>query len=93
MTRAELLARVSSRELTEWMLYYQIEPFGTEAAFMGHAITSSVVANANRKKGKKPFTPDDFMPRFERAKEQGIDQAIQFAAMMTAGLGGQDKRK
>jgi uncharacterized protein (DUF433 family) len=93
MTRAELLARASSRELTEWMLYYQVEPFGGDVAFMGHAITSSVVANANRRKGKKAFSPEDFMPKFGRVKEQGIEQAIQFAAMMTAGLGGQDKRK
>lgn len=32
----------------------------------GHAITSSVVANVNKKRGRKAFTPLDFMPK-ERA--------------------------
>ena len=63
----EMLARMTSRELTEWMAFYQLEPFGPERGDLQAGIVASVVANANRdsKKQKKPFTPQDFMPEFE----------------------------
>lgn len=57
---------MTSKQLSEWMAFYRLEPFGFEAQVYGHAITSSVVANTNRKKGRKAFTPLDFMPK-ERA--------------------------
>lgn len=89
MTRAELLARVSSAELTEWMAFYAIEPFGAEAGYFGHAITASTVANANRKKGAKPAPIEDFMPKFERKQEsKGPEDAINFAKTLTLALGG-----
>lgn len=45
----------------------------------GHAITSSVVANANRKKGRKAFRPLDFMP-----KEKEMPTAKAFIANLKA---------
>lgn len=91
MTVAELLERISSEELSEWMEFYRLEPFGTEAEMLGHAITSSVVANANRGRGDREYKPADFMPKFER-QEQSVDEMVQFAAMYTAAMGGQDLR-
>jgi hypothetical protein len=90
MTRAELLARISSEELTEWFAFYAIEPFGAEASYFGHAITASTVANVNRRKGHKAIPIEDFMPKFERPKEQehGIEGAINFAKTLTVALGG-----
>jgi len=93
MTVAEMLDRISSTELNEWMLFYEMEPFGSEADFLGHAITSSTIANVNRSKGKKAMKPKDFMPKFEKEKTQSVDQMIGFAAAMTAALGGQDLRE
>ena len=93
MTVSELLARVSSRELTEWMLFYEIEPFGIEAQHLGHAITAKTIADVNRGK-HKPFDISDFMPKFERKKKEAdISGAIGLASMMTALMGGKDKRK
>ena len=64
MTVAELLARISSRELSEWAAFFALEPFGYEADLHGSAITSSVIANSTRtKKGQKIWKPDDFLPR------------------------------
>lgn len=82
---------MSSRELMEWMAYARIEPFGSEANFIGHAITAQTVANVNRPKGKKAYKLEDFMPRFER-EEQSVDQMLQVAQMLTIGLGGEDRR-
>lgn len=87
MTRSELLKRVSSREITEWMVFGQLEPYGADAGFLGHAITASTVANVNRAKGQKAFTAQDFMPGFE-GKKQSVDEMKQIARTMTIGLGG-----
>jgi len=84
MTVAEMLDRISSRELTEWMIFYGHEPFGSEADFLGHAITSSTIANVNRPKGKKALKPEEFMPKFEKKKPQSTDEMINIAAMYAA---------
>ena len=73
------------------MIFYEREPFGFEAESLGHAVTASTIANANRQKGKK-YSPEDFMPKFQKQKEQTVDDMIGFAAMMTAALGGKDER-
>lgn len=92
MPRAEMLRRMSSAEITGWMAYSQIEPFGTEVQLYGHAITASTIANVNRGKNQKAFTPDDFMPKFQQG-EQGVNQQLQIAEAYTAALGGQDLRE
>jgi hypothetical protein len=86
-----MLARIPSQLLMEWMAYYSLEPFGQDAAYIGHAITASTIANTNRGKGSRPFKVEDFMPKF-RQKPQTIDEQISFAAMITASMGGQDLR-
>lgn len=58
----ELLARIGSDELTEWMAFYQLEPFGDFRADVRSGIMASTFANANRARDAKPFTPEDFMP-------------------------------
>ena len=64
MTVSELLERISARELIEWRVFYEMEPWGCEAGFMGHAITAATVANANRGKGQRAKEVKDFMPQF-----------------------------
>jgi len=65
MTVRELLARTDSRELSEWMAYFSMEPWGTEIEDWRAGMIASVIANANRdeKKRRKPFEPKDFMPQ------------------------------
>lgn len=75
------------------MAYFQLEPFGVEVDMLGHAITAATIANANRAKGHKAYTPADFMPDFEKEhRTQSTDEMIQFAEYMTAMMGGKDKR-
>ena len=85
MTVAELLARISSKELTSWMAYYSVEPFGSDTQYLGHAITASTVANVNRQKGKKPYDAEDFMPKFNKKKKQSIEEMAGFARTLAAG--------
>jgi len=92
MTVAELLQRVSSRELTEWMMYYQMEPFGTDVDMYGHAMTTSTLLNVYRdpKKHPDPIQPRDVMPHWDQTDivERQIQQVRQFNAM----LGGKEIR-
>ena len=55
-----LLTNISSAELTEWMAYYQLEPFG-ESWFQTGTIAAAV-ANAAMFREGDPFVPADFMP-------------------------------
>lgn len=91
MTVQQLLDNTSSAELTEWMAYAQLEPFGGDADYIGHAITAVTVANVNRPKNRRPYKVEDFLPKFGKT-EQTVDEQIQFAAMVTASMGGQDMR-
>jgi hypothetical protein len=66
MTVAELLGRISSRELTEWMAYSRLEPFGEERQDVRSAIIACTIANCNRGKNQPPYKLADFMPKFKR---------------------------
>lgn len=92
MPRSEMLERMSSAEISEWMAFYTLEPFGSEASYIGHAIVAATVANRHRNKGEKAHKMTEFIPDF-RKKAQSVDQMIQFAEMMTTALGGQDLRE
>lgn len=87
-----MLSRMSSEELNGWLAFSRLEPFGIEASFLGHAIVAATIANVNRAKGDKAHRVEEFMPTFGK-DEQSIDEMVQFAAIMTAGLGGQDLRE
>ena len=73
------------------MAFAQLEPYGSDAQYLGHAITASTVANANRGKNTKAYKVSDFMPQFEK-HEQSIDEMINIAATLTVGMGGKDLR-
>lgn len=54
---------MSARTFAEWQAYYSIQPFGPRAEYWRAALITSMIANVNRKKGQKPFVPEDFMPK------------------------------
>jgi len=61
MTKAEMLDRISSRELTEQREFYNLEPFGDEWRQVG--TLAALLYNANRASNAQALAPDDFMPR------------------------------
>ena len=91
--RAEMLERMSSAELTEWMAFARLEPFGSEVYFIGTGIVAATVANFSGMlpKGRKRKEIKDFMPKF-REEDQSVDSMIQIAETLTVGLGGKDLR-
>jgi Protein of unknown function (DUF4035) len=63
MTVAEAQGRISSREFTEWMAYYTLEPFGEARADLRAGEVAATIANVHRDPAKsRPFTAPDFMP-------------------------------
>jgi hypothetical protein len=57
MTVAQLDKTMTAKELTEWMVYYSIEPFGGAREDYRAALVSSVLANVNGAK----VTPEEFI--------------------------------
>lgn len=68
MTVGELSQKMTSDELTEWMAFFQLEPWGTEVEDIRSAIIATVIANANRDpKKQRAFKIEDFMPKWGRS--------------------------
>ncbi|WP_207935864.1 hypothetical protein [Actinomadura sp. KC216] len=65
MTKGEMLARISSYELTEWMVYERLYgPLASERDDHLASLLAAVISNAFRDKGKAA-QPGDFLPRWE----------------------------
>lgn len=73
---------MTAEELQEWQAYAQLEPFGPEMDFWRAGMIAATIANVNRKKGKKPYTAEDFMPRSigkrKRRKAQTPDEMLNY---------------
>lgn len=100
MTVAELLARVSSHELSEWLEYYKLEPFGQERDNLHAGLVASTIANVNRDADRQaePYKPRDFMLQFETQAEDiepppVWQSQLAFVEMLNAAMGGLDLRK
>lgn len=63
-----LLKEIDSKDITDYIAYYQIEPFGTEQDYIQAGIIASTIANVNRGKNTQPFKPHDFVPSSFKAK-------------------------
>lgn len=81
-----MLAEMTSAQLSEWMAFYRLEPWGEERADLRAGIVASTIANSNRGKGQKPFKPQQFMPDFEPETEE--QAAARLMARAMAALGG-----
>ena len=55
-----MLRNMSSRTLTEWIAYHNLEPFGDELIDIHLASVQAILANTNRKKGSSPMKPNEF---------------------------------
>ncbi len=92
MTVRELLAKIDSRELSEWAAYYRLEPWGTEVDDYRSGVVASTIANVNRdpKQRRQPFAPEDFVPKREQPKkeEQSPDDIRRIVEMWHVALGG-----
>lgn len=67
-TVRELLARITTAELMEWMAYDRIEPIGAGRLNLALANLAAMTANINRDMDKRPepFDVSDFVPFYVR---------------------------
>jgi hypothetical protein len=70
----ELLARVSSSELTELVAFELIEPRGERRGDLRSALIASTIANTAKSSDSDPYTLDGFL--FEFYEEELTDEEI-----------------
>jgi hypothetical protein len=99
MTHAELMRRMSARELAEWRVYYRLEPFGAERDAAHAGVISATVANfSGFRRSGDVFKPSDFMvdyldaPEPEPSEEQREKLQAQRELALYAGLVALSKR-
>ena len=94
MSVREMLQRIDSRELTEWIAYDTVEPIGAVRTDLAAGIISSTIANCHRSKNTSVFTPMDFMPLHKSGESETDDVNKSFAQMnslVAAGLVKEEK--
>jgi len=91
-----LLRSISSYELSEWREYYKLEPFGENTQIIQNGIIATILAESNRdrKKRKKPFTLEDFVPTFDKPEKekQNWEDQLEFVQILNMAFGGKDLR-
>ena len=84
---AELLERVSSRELSEWQAFDRLEPVGETRLVYQLALLAAMMGNALRGKGEKARGVEEFVLRFgeqgEERQEMTAEQSARWFAMLT----------
>lgn len=88
-----MLKRMPARLLTEWMIFYKMEPFGERRADLRAGIVAATIANANRSKGQSVFKAEDFMPKLDPdAANEPPDWETLLARVrgLNAAFGGED---
>lgn len=86
MTPRQVLNSHSSKELSEWIAYNNIDPFGNMRGDIQAGIISSTMANLWADEKTKP---DDFIPEFKGVKEkQNWSEQKRIAEMLNTAFGG-----
>lgn len=71
-----LLRQLTSSQLTEWIAYSMVEPFGTDIQDLRMGMICTVIANfftwaySDPKKKAKTFQPKDFIPDYLAQEEK-----------------------
>lgn len=85
---------LSSRQLSEWMAYDRLEPFGEERADLRAGVVASVIANVNRGKKGKAYSPQDFTLKFgEQEAEEPYKQSTEEMKKIMMGMAEATKPK
>lgn len=99
MPVSEMLARMSSREVSEWMAYSQIEPMASERSdrvelLLGQLLVLLANINRDTKRRKRPYSLEDFMPwlRGQQKPRQSWQQQLAIVEALNIAFGGDDLR-
>ena len=64
-----MLREMTAQQFTEWLAYYQLEPFGILAEDEEWAHWKAIYSNAHLKKGKQPIKAEKFYLFREKEKD------------------------
>ena len=81
-TVSEIEQDMPSSELTEWLAYYRLEPFGQERDNWHSATLASILVNTNRRKNTPAVPPSEFMYKDRRGRAE--DETVGFLAGLKA---------
>lgn len=81
-----LLPRLTSRQLAEWIAYFNLCPFGQDVSDYQRAQIGSELTNRWRGKGEKAKDPEDFLPLYSRP-EQTPEEMRDILRGILAGVG------
>ena len=74
-------------DFIECMLYEQIEPFGDRRGDLNAGYICATIANVNRGERVEPFSPFDFMPKWDekpKPKKQSGQEQLNFMLALQA---------
>lgn len=94
----ELLSRIDSAEITEWMELWRQEGWGEQRADLRNGIVASTIANyAGKTRGDgDPASPWDFMPYIERKAQNEpvyVDDPAEMSKLLKAAVFGKTPDK
>lgn len=85
--------QIPREEMTEWIAFWQLEPFGSSFEEYRAALVASVLAEVNRnhKKRGRPFSPSEFMTDWDKATgekkgEQSAESMFAFVQQVQAAI-------
>lgn len=91
MTRAEMLERMSARELSEWMAYERVT--GTLGAERGDATAALTAYHIVQALGAKKVKPDQLMPKWDRKPAQDWQHMKLVAQALAKASGGEFRKQ
>ena len=80
-----LLDSLTSKQISEWVAFYSLEPFGNEWRQAGVVAATIAEAFRDSKQRRKPFTPEDFIPSGKDTSVKNSTQLLGIARMITSG--------
>ena len=86
MSVKRMLREFDSAEISEWMAFYEIDPWDQTRADFRSGVIASTIANANRSKKSKTYSPADFMPYVFKKEPQTWQQMKSAATHITTVL-------
>jgi len=75
-TVQELDNTMTSTELSYWLAFYGLHPFGSERDNIHSAVIAATVANTSRSRSQPPYSAEDFMIKTQDEKRESDTQNV-----------------
>lgn len=88
-----MLTRMTSSEISEYIAYDRISPFGEERSDLRAGIVASAVVNHSMSPPKRPTKPVDFMPFVKASGPILLPDPVKQGQLVARSLFGDNVRK